>query len=525
MAYWQRLAVTTRCVPQLTRSVHSRPLYEGSQSSLEPPPRPVPGLGLATPRQLVEYLDQFIVGQKTAKKVLSVAVYNHYNRIKAHHISFEAQYGRESESLREEVIDETGVQPAKIRPLRHPASSPLLLPPNTATFEKSNVLVMLRHVFFFQITTVRYSNVCPGKTLLAKTLAKVLDVPFAVSDATSFTQAGYVGDDVEMAIQRLLQDANWDPARASMGIVYIDEVDKLARKSGSGMESSRDVSGEGVQQALLRMMEGAVITIQAKGGAAAEPVPPPGGQGHSRSGQRAPSVAPAAKSDVYNIDTSNVLFIVSGAFVGLENIIRQRVSKAAIGFSSTSVSDSLPFFTSNRKATQNVLDLVETSGLCLLQHFLTIETDDVGTVPDLVRYGFIPEFVSRLPTVTTLAPLTISDLRRILTDVKGSLVHQYKSLFDYSGVEIRFTSAALDEICQKAAEKEVGARGLRGIMESLLLEPMYEVPGSDIGFVLITEDVVRGDAPPSYWKKEQGAFPFWQAWAKEEGKYEKRMAK
>ncbi|THV05473.1 ClpX, ATPase regulatory subunit [Dendrothele bispora CBS 962.96] len=468
----QRFSVPTRCILQFTRGLRTHPIYENHPQH-EQRSHQVPSLGLATPRQLVQYLDQFIVGQQNAKKVLSVAVFNHYNRVKANQLLTEAR--EESETIEARRVDpDSGVEPAKIRPFRYPATTASsLLSPHTTLFEKSNVLVIGP----------------TGKTLLAKTLAKVLDVPFSVSDATSFTQAGYVGEDVEMAIQRLLQDANWDPVRASMGIVYIDEIDKLARKSGSGMEGSRDVSGEGVQQALLRMMEGSVISIQAKAGAA-EPVPPRDG-GHSR----------GAKPDTHHIDTSNILFIVSGAFVGLDNIIRQRVSKAAIGFSASS-SESFPFFTPNRKATHNMLELVQTT--------------------DLVKYGFIPEFISRLPTVTTLSPLTIPDLRRVLTEVKGSLVSQYQALFGYSGVEIRFTSAALDEICRKAAEKDVGARGLRGIMESLLLEPMYEVPGSDVRFVLITKDVVSGGAPPGYWKKGDGAaVSFWEAWAKEEGNYDR----
>ncbi|KAK7470925.1 ATP-binding protein [Stygiomarasmius scandens] len=455
----QRFGVPVRrCIPLFTRSLRTRPIYESYPQS-EQPSHQVPSLGLATPRQLVQYLDQFIVGQQNAKKVLSVAVFNHYNRVKANRILQESR--EESRALEEQEIDQdSGVQPASIRPLRqHASTASSFFPPHATLFEKSNVLVI--------------GPTGSGKTLLAKTLAKVLDVPFSVSDATSFTQAGYVGEDVEMAIQRLLQDANWDPVRASMGIVYIDEIDKLARKSGSGMEGSRDVSGEGVQQALLRMMEGSVVSIQAKGAAVAEPVPPRDGA-NSRGSQRAPSVAPVAKSDTHHIDTSNILFVVSGAFVGLEGIIRQRVSKAAMGFSTSS--DSLPFFTSNRKTSNNMLDLVQTTDLVKYGY-----VDLVFSQFNALFYlenRFIPEFISRLPTVTTLSPLTIADLRRVLTEVKGSLVSQYQALFGYSGVEIRFTSAALDEICRKAAEKDVGARGLRGIMESLLLEPMYEVPGS-----------------------------------------------
>ncbi|KAF5393551.1 hypothetical protein D9757_000271 [Collybiopsis confluens] len=485
----------------LTRNVRTQPRYK---TSFNFAPHTPPGLGLATPRQLVEYLDEYIVGQAHAKKVLSVAVFNHYNRVFANIQQSQPQL--ELEASHEDP--HSGVQSAMIRPLRSPFPSVSL--PQHPTLEKSNVLVI--------------GPTGSGKTLLAKTLARVLNVPFSVSDATSFTQAGYVGEDVEAAIHRLLQDAQWDPYRASMGIVYIDEIDKIARKSGSGMESSRDVSGEGVQQALLRMMEGSVVSVQAKGGNA-EPPPPPDGQGRSRDGHRAPHVSAAPKPDLYNIDTSNVLFIFSGAFVGLDNIVRQRVSKGhSIGFSSpsSSSSDSPFFFTPNHhKASENILESVDPAGkfISLLRHNVLI------AIVDLVKYGFIPEFISRLPSMTSLAPLTIPDLRKILTGVKGSLLSQYKALFEYSNVEIRFTSAALDEICQRAYDRGGGARGLRGIMESLLLEPMYEVPGSDVQGVLITERVVKGEIPSQYWRKNDGSLvTFWEAWALEESAYYRNKA-
>ncbi|KIL00021.1 hypothetical protein PAXRUDRAFT_822123 [Paxillus rubicundulus Ve08.2h10] len=487
----RQVALHARSLQSLTRSVRTQARYEYIPRE-EPDEvsftRPV---GLATPRQLVQYLDEFVIGQENAKKVLSVAVFNHYNRARANLAAIEDQ---------EDVSDWNGINPsdapfgvmsAQIHP--HPrrlAPPQLPLQPRAfPLFEKSNVLVI--------------GPTGSGKTLLARTLARVLDVPFSVSDATSFTQAGYVGEDVDMAVQRLLQAANWDPVRASTGIVYIDEVDKIARKSGgTGTEGSRDVSGEGVQQALLRMMEGSVVTVQGKSPGTLEPPPSAASEGRSRPGARGQSPTPP-RSETYNIDTSNVLFILSGAFVGLDTVVKRRVAKGSIGFTANLASkdddlgsgEFIPFFTPNRRSLHNILDLVEPS--------------------DLVKYGFIPEFISRLPSLTTLAPLTIPDLRRILTEVRGSLVSQYTALFGYSGVEIRFTSAALDQICRKAAERGGGARGLRGIMETLLLEPMYEVPGSSIRYVLIDEDVVLQKKQAMYWTRGECS-AFWAAWANEE---------
>ncbi|THH20135.1 hypothetical protein EW146_g1158 [Bondarzewia mesenterica] len=417
-----------------------------------------PAAGLATPRQLVQYLDEYVVGQKNAKKVLSVAVFNHYNRVRANLRALETEEDNaEWEELTTKDLH-SGVVPAQLQP--HPRrlppvpSTPIQPHFSAPPFEKSNVLVL--------------GPTGSGKTLLARTLARVLDVPFSVSDATSFTQAGYVGEDVDMCIQRLLQAANWDLHRASTGIVYIDEVDKIARKSGAGgMEGSRDVGGEGVQQALLRVMEGSVITVPAKGPA----VPGPGvsgGEGRSRSSNRN---SPTPKPDMYQIDTSNVLFILSGAFVGLENIIKRRVAKGSIGFTANLSSSSeesntgyMPFFTSNRGASPNLFDQVEPA--------------------DLIKYGFIPEFISRLPSMTTLSPLTPIDLRRILTEVRGSLISQYTALFSCSGVEIR---------------------------------------GSSIRYVLINEAVVRGDSPALYWSRGDST-GFWSTWTEEEDASARRAA-
>ncbi|KAJ7368025.1 P-loop containing nucleoside triphosphate hydrolase protein [Mycena albidolilacea] len=413
-----------------------------------------PPLGMATPRQLSQYLDQFVVGQETAKKVLSVAVFNHYQRVQANLAAWEA---REAYMHGPEEDFHSGVSTAQIRPLRKPVR-PHLPPPPTQLFDKSNVLII--------------GPTGSGKTLLVRTLARVLDVPFSVSDATAFTQAGYVGDDVDTCISRLVTVANGDPIRASMGIVYIDEVDKIAKRVGT--DGSRDVGGEGVQQALLRMMEGCTVTVQAKGAVDAL-----GGKSEAQ----------------YHIDTTNVLFVLSGAFVGLENIIRNRMAvNRGMGFTSPSNQ----YFTSTPKN----LEVVDPT--------------------DLVKYGFIPEFISRIPSIATLAPLTVSDLRRILTEVKGSLISQYQSQFGNIGVEIKFTSAALDEVCAKAIERGGGARGLRGIMEKVLLEPMHDVPGSDIRHVLVTAATIRGESPARCWpKNDQASVQFWEAWAKEERQYRK----
>ncbi|KAI6004070.1 P-loop containing nucleoside triphosphate hydrolase protein [Pisolithus albus] len=479
------------------RNIRSQARYEYSPPEEQEADTFMSPSGLTTPRQLVHYLNQFVIGQERAKKVLSVAVFNHYNRVRANFSDTEEQADTQSwhQMGPQDVTGVTSAQihphPQRVRQLPWQPSRPYPM------FEKSNVLVI--------------GPTGSGKTLLARTLARVLDVPFSISDATSFTQAGYVGEDVDMAIQRLLQAADWDPIRASMGIVYIDEIDKIARRSGgAGTEVSRDVGGEGVQQALLRMMEGSMVTVQ--GRSSGLDVPPTGaGDTRSRPGARGQSPAslvnrmPAitARPETYNIDTSNILFIFSGAFVGLDAVVKRRMAKGSIGFTATltpkeddsEIAGSVPFFTSNRGTSHNVLDMVEPT--------------------DLVKYGFIPEFVSRLPSIATLSPLTVPDLRRILTEVRGSLVSQYTALFSYSGVEIKFTSAALEQICRKASERGGGARGLRGIMESLLLEPMYEAPGSSVRYVLIDEDVVLEKKPAVYWSRSEGA-SFRAAWMNEE---------
>ncbi|KEP51514.1 ATP-dependent Clp protease ATP-binding subunit ClpX [Rhizoctonia solani 123E] len=457
-----------------------------------------------SPRALVAHLDSFVVGQERAKKVLAVAVYNHYSRIRA---ILHASIAAGGDDLpRWPPLNVSDVPPVQPHPHRTPYDhserqfphqhSRLGSADPSTPFEKSNVLLI--------------GPTGSGKTLLARTLAKVLDVPFAMSDATAFTQAGYVGEDAEMCIHRLLQASNWDPMRASTGIVCIDEADKIARKSGAGHGTGgRDVGGEGVQQALLRMIEGATVTVHAKG--VSDPAAPPGTSGPTTGMPMGPDIVPGRgvpganagpKSETYQVDTSNVLFILSGAFVGLDKVILNRMSKGSIGFGAPLASDTesktgfMPFFTPNEKKGEvAVLDMIEPT--------------------DLINFGYIPEFISRLPCVTALRPLTVPDMLRVLTEVRGALVKQYESLFAGSGVEIRFTSGALREICERAIARGMGARGLRAIMESALLDCMYDVPGSGVRYVLIDVATVRGDRPAGYWSRGQ-ATQFYSALAAEE---------
>jgi ATP-dependent Clp protease ATP-binding subunit ClpX len=543
------------------------------------------GAPKVTPKMLKKHLDDFVVGQERAKKVLSTAVYNHYQRIQELQRQEDEYQELMAQKARREMVG------------RHPVEGTSNLhrddhhsdDPPVSQLERVLIINSESDEFPGQHSTARTqpasrqdlglgksltnlneqadslnlekSNVLllgpsgVGKTLMAKTLARILDVPFSMSDCTPLTQAGYIGEDAEIVVQRLLAAANYDVAKAETGIICLDEIDKIA---SAKVSHGKDVGGEGVQQALLKIIEGTTVTVQAKN----EKLSPMTGRERERNGGTPSGMGPAGngvggitppggKNEVYTVRTDNILFICTGAFIGLHKFIMDRIAKGSIGFNA-------PIRASNPDPSKGLHDTtirVDSSNSELFKDHLPywsvfptsssqythssnppiykspadsrgstiLNTLDLLTPADLQKYGLIPELIGRIPIHCALSPLSEDDLVRVLTEPRNALLKQYELLFSLSNIELRFTSGAVREIAKRAVGMGTGARGLRGVLENVLSESMFEAPGSSTKYILVGSDVIRRKSAPVHLARGQGQL-FHSLIAQEEDAYRNELS-